>query len=60
MEADVLQNHFPSQNTDWAEKTLVGDVITTKKPTLLLTYFFRDLTAYFKQSLRLCNNSSGS
>lgn len=37
LEAGLLQKHFPSQNTNWAEKTLAGNVITTKTHTLLLS-----------------------
>lgn len=34
VEAGLLQRHFPSQDTNLAEKTLAGDVITTKKTHL--------------------------
>lgn len=34
VEADLLQRYFPSQDTNLAEKTLAGDVITTKKTHL--------------------------
>jgi len=40
MEAGLLQKHFPSQNTNGAEKTSAGGVITTKNPILLLMYCF--------------------